>query len=404
MDGNIDIEQLALTKFGIGQPVPRNEDPILLRGDGRYTDDLNLPGHAYAVIVRSRYAHDIINAIDTDEALNMPGVLGIYTGPDLTAAGIKPMPLGMAIPTRDGTPMHRPVRPVLSSDRVRYVGDPVAIVVAEIAVQAKDAVEAVFLDIESLPAITRASEAVAPGAPQLHDEVPGNVAAEFHYGNADKVAAAFAAATHVTRLEIPNNRIVVCPIEPRSALAEYDAESNHWTLRVDCQGVFGLRNGLANVLGLERDKVRVLTGNVGGSFGMKSAVYPEYLALLHAARTLGRPVKWTDERSESFVSDSHGRDHEMTVKLALDAEANFLAVRVTGYGNLGAYVGRGSPGTATANAVKNTIGVYKTPLIEVSTKVVVTNTPPVGAYRGGRPSGGQLLHGAVGRRRRRDGY
>ena len=339
MDGDIDIEQLAMAKFGIGQPVPRNEDPILLRGQGRYSDDLSLPGQAYAVIVRSRYAHGIIEAIDTAEALAMPGVLGVYTGPDLIAAGIKPMPLGQVIPARDGSPMHRPVCPVLTSDRVRYVGDPVAIVVAETAVEAKDAAEAVLLDIEPLPAVTRASEAAAPGAPQLHDAVPGNVAADFHYGDAAKVAAAFAVAAHVTRLEIPSNRIVVCPMEPRSALAEYDQASERWTLRVGCQGVFGLKNGLAGVLGVDRDKVRVLTGNVGGSFGMKSAVYPEYLALFHAARVLGRPVKWTDERSESFVSDSHGRDHEMTAELALDVEGNFLAVRVTGYGNLAAYVG-----------------------------------------------------------------
>jgi carbon-monoxide dehydrogenase large subunit len=224
------------------------------------------------VIVRSRYAHGVINAIDTEDARAMPGVLGVYTGPDLTAAGIKPMPLGQAIPTSDGAPMHRPSCPVLTSDRVRYVGDPVAIVVAETAAQAKDAAEAVFLDIDPLPAIARASEAAAPGAPQLHDAVPGNVAAEFHYGDADKVAAAFAAAAHVTRLEIPSNRIVVCPMEPRSALAEYDQATGRWTLRVGCQGVFGLRNGLANVLGVERDKVRVLTGNVGGSFGMKSSI------------------------------------------------------------------------------------------------------------------------------------
>jgi CO/xanthine dehydrogenase Mo-binding subunit len=241
----------------------------------------------------------------------MPGVLGIYTGPDLTAAGIKNMPLGMAIPTADSSLMHRPSCPVLTTDKVRYVGDPVAIVVAETVAEAKDAAEAVLLDIEPLPAVTRASEAAAPGAPQLHDGVPGDVAAEFHYGDAEKVAAAFAAAAHVTRLEIPSNRIVVCPMEPRSAIAEYDAANAHWTLRVGCQGVFGPRNGLANFLGAERDKVRVLTGNVGGSFGMKSQVYPEYLALFHAARALGRPVKWTDERSESFVSDSRGRDHEM---------------------------------------------------------------------------------------------
>jgi carbon-monoxide dehydrogenase large subunit len=198
----------------------------------------------------------------------MPGVLGIYTGPDLTAAGIKPMPLGMAIPTADGSPMRRPACPVLTGDRVRYVGDPVAIVVAETIIQAKDAAEAVWLDIAPLPAVTRASEAAKPGAPQLHDGVSGNIAAAFHYGDAEKLAAAFAAAAHVTRLDIPSNRIVVCPMEPRAALAEYDMADGRWTLHVGCQGVFGLRNGLAAVLGVARDRVRVLTGNVGGSFGM----------------------------------------------------------------------------------------------------------------------------------------
>jgi carbon-monoxide dehydrogenase large subunit len=395
-DANLSLDRLALAKFAVGQPVPRNEDPMLLRGEGRYTDDLSLPGQAYAVIVRSRYAHGVIRGIDTAEARAMPGVLGVFTGPDLTAAGIRPMPLGMAIPTRDGSPMRRPACPVLTGDKVRYVGDPVAIVVAETVAEAKDAAEAVVLDIDPLPAVTRASAAASPGAPQLHDEVPDNVAAEFHYGDADKVAAAFAAAAHVTRLAIPSNRIVVCPMEPRAAIADYDPEADRWTLRVGCQGVFGLRNGLANVLSVERDKVRVLTGNVGGSFGMKAAVYPEYLALFHAARALGRPVKWTDERSESFVSDSHGRDHEMTAELALDADGNFLAVRISGYGNLGAYVGRGTPIPPTANAVKNTIGVYKTPLIEVATRLVVTNTQPVGAYRGaGRPEGNYYMERLV---------
>jgi carbon-monoxide dehydrogenase large subunit len=396
MDGDANLDQLAFSKFAVGQPVPRNEDPTLLRGEGRYTDDLNLPGQAYAVMVRSGYAHGAINGIDTEEARGMPGVLGIFTGPDLTAAGIKNMPLGMPIPTRDGSPPHRPASPVLTSDKVRYVGDPIAIVVAETAVQAKDAAEAVFVDIDALPAVTSPSAAAAPGAPLLHDEVPGNVAADFHYGDHEKVTAAFAAAAHVTRLEIPNNRIVVCPMEPRSAIAEYDAQSDRWTLRVGCQGVFGLKGGLAHVLGVERDKVRVLTGNVGGSFGMKSSVYPEYLALFHAARTLGRPVKWTDERGESFVSDSHGRDHEMTAELALDEAGNFLAIRLSGYGNLGAYVGRGTPIPPTANAVKNMIGVYRTPLIEVATKIVVTNTQPVGAYRGaGRPEGNYYMERLV---------
>jgi aerobic carbon-monoxide dehydrogenase large subunit len=396
MDGDVNLDQLAFSKFAVGQPVPRNEDPMLVSGRGRFTDDLSLPGQAYAVMVRSFYAHGVINGIDTEEARGMPGVLGIYTGPDLTAVGIKNMPLGMPIPTRDGSPPHRPSCPVLTSDKVRYVGDPIAIVVAETVAQAKDAAEAVFVHIDALPAVTSCKAAAQPGAPRIHDQVPGNVAADFHYGHADQVAEAFANAAHVTRLDIPSNRIVVCPMEPRSAIAEYDARSDRYTLRVGCQGVFGLKGGLANVLGVDREKVRVLTGNVGGSFGMKSQVYPEYLALLHAAKTLGRPVKWTDERGESFVSDSHGRDHAMTAELALDAEGNFLAVRLTGYGNLGAYVGRGTPIPPTANAVKNLIGVYKTPLIEVSTKIVVTNTQPVGAYRGaGRPEGNYYMERLV---------
>jgi len=396
MDGDVNLDQLAFSKFAVGQPVPRNEDPMLVRGQGRYTDDLSLPDQAYAVMVRSGYAHGVINGIDTEEARGMPGVLGIFTGPDLTAAGIKNMPLGMAIPTADGTPPHRPSCPVLTSDKVRYVGDPIVIVVAETVEQAKDAAEAVFVDIDSLPAVTSCKEAAQPGAPQIHDSVPGNVAAAFHYGDAEKVAAAFAAAAHVTRLDIPSNRIIVCPMEPRSAIADYDAESDRYTLRVGCQGVFGLKGSVANVLGVDKEKVRVLTGNVGGSFGMKSQIYPEYPALFHAAKTLGRPVKWTDERGESFVSDSHGRDHEMTAELALDAEGGFLAIRLTGYGNLGAYVGRGTPIPPTANAVKNLLGVYRTPLIEVATRIVVTNTQPVGAYRGaGRPEGNYYMERLV---------
>jgi aerobic carbon-monoxide dehydrogenase large subunit len=215
----------------------------------------------------------------------------------LGATSYKPMALAT---DSHSSPSHRPSCPVLTSDKVRYVGDPIAIVVAETAAQAKDAAEQVFVDIDPLPAVTSAKAAAAPGAPQLHDGVPRNVTAEFHYGDAEKVAAAFAAAAHVTRLDIPSNRIVVCPMEPGSVIAEYDRASDRWTLRVGCQGMFGLKNGLVNVLGVERDKVRVLTGNVGGSFGMKSAVYPEYLALFHAAKALGRPVKWTRRARREF--------------------------------------------------------------------------------------------------------
>src|SRR5262249_12532262 len=247
-----------------------------------------------------------------------------------------PMKCGMNIPQRDGSPMKTPPRHSLAKDRVRYVGEAVACVVAETAVQAKDAPEAVELDIEELPAGTAPAPGPPAGAPQIHDEATGNLALDFHYGDAEAVKKAFAEAAHVTRLEIVSNRIVVNPMEPRSAIGSI--EDGRWVLRVGCQGVMGLRGGLAkDVLKTTPDKVRVLTGNVGGSFGMKSQVYPEYGPLLLAAKKLGRPVKWTDERSESFLSDHHGRDHQRIAELALDEDGRFLAVRLTGFGNAGAY-------------------------------------------------------------------
>ena len=244
--------------------------------------------------------------------------------------------------------------------------------------------------------MTTASAAAAPDAPQLHADAPGNVCLDFHYGDSEQVAAAFAGAAHVTKLSLRNNRIVVCPMEPRSAISEYDPEADRLVLRLGCQGVFGQRNLLSNILGVPVEKLRVLTGNVGGSFGMKSSAYPEYICLLYAARALGRPVKWTDERSESFLSDSHGRDHEMTAELALDADGKFLALRVTGFGNLGAWLSNATTIPPTMNMVKNIIGVYATPLIEIATKCLFTNTTPVGAYRGaGRPEGNYYMERLV---------
>src|SRR5262245_6800288 len=260
---------LALMKFGVGQPVPRKEDPTLLRGEGRYTDDINLAGQAYAVMVRSKLAHGILKGIDSAAAAKMPGVLAILTYADIAAAGFGPMKCGLNIPQRDGSPMKTPPRHSLAKDRVRYVGEAAACVVAETAMQAKDAAEAVELDIEELPAVTTPAQALAAGAPLLHDEASGNVACDFHYGDADAVSKAFAAAAHVTRLEIDSNRIVVNPMEPRSAIGAF--ENGRWVLRVGCQGVMGLRGGLAkDVLNTTPDKVRVLTGNVGGSIGMMS--------------------------------------------------------------------------------------------------------------------------------------
>ena len=396
MDAYADPAAQALPKFGIGQPVPRKEDPKLLRGEGRYTDDVNLPGQLYAVIVRSRHAHGRILAIDTAAARAMPGVRGVYTGADLLAGGIRNVPALMPQKNRDGTPMKMPPQSPLTTDKVRYVGDPVAWVVAETGKQARDAAEAVLLEIDPLPAVTTAREALAPGAPAVRDEVPGNLVLDFHYGDAEKVAAAFARAAHVTRLSLRNSRIVVSPMEPRSAIGEYDSAGERYTLHVGCQGVIGLRNLLNDVLGVPVEKVRVLTGSVGGSFGMKAFTYPEYFCVLHAARVLGRPVKWTDERSDSFLSDSHGRDHEMSAELALDAEARFLAVRLTGHANLGAYLSNALTLPSTGNAVKNVVGVYATKLVEVTTRCALTNTTPVGAYRGaGRPEGNYYMERLV---------
>jgi carbon-monoxide dehydrogenase large subunit len=385
-----DPQTLALMKFGIGQPVPRTEDPTLVRGEGCYTDDIQLPGQAYAVIVRSRVAHGVIKGIDTSAARSMPGVLGVYTGADLAHYGT----LKCIVPfnNRDGTPMIKPPRPALPTDKVRYVGDPVAFVVAETPLQARDAAEAVEVDIDQLPAVVRPEEAARPGAPLIHAEAPGNVALDYHYGNSEQVAAAFAKAAHVTKLELVNSRVVVNAMEPRAAIGNYDPASGRYTLHAPSQGAFGMRGNMAEILKVEPKQVRILTPHVGGSFGMKSAPFPEYVCVLHAARLLGRPVKWTDDRSGSFVSDSHGRDHELTAELALDADGSFLAIRINNFGNMGGFLAQVAPMPSTLNTVKNVQSVYRTPLIEVSTKCVFTNTSHVSAYRGaGRPEGNYYM-------------
>jgi carbon-monoxide dehydrogenase large subunit len=381
-------DRLAVEKFAVGQSVPRKEDPMLLRGKGRYADDFSLPGQAYAVMVRSQVAHGIIRAIDTEAARKIPGVLGVHTGADLKGYG----PLKCVVPfnNRDGSPMKKPLRPALPGDKVRYVGDPIAFVVAETLLAAKDAAEAVTVDIAALPAVTSAEDAAAANAPQLYDDVPGNVALDYHYGDAEAVKAAFAKAAHVTRLTLVNSRLVVAAMEPRAALAAYDGA--RFTLYVGSQGVFGMRANIAEALGVTPKDMHVVTGQVGGSFGMKGAVFPEYICVLHAARALGRPVKWTDDRSGSFVSDSHGRNHDVVGELALDENGDFLAVRLTSFANVGAFLSPVAPMPGTLNAVKNVQGMYRTPLIEVSTKCVFTNTSHVSAYRGaGRPEGNYYM-------------
>lgn len=389
----LDPARFPNEKYGVGQSVTRKEDEALLTGTAIYTDDLSREGQAIGYLLRSPYAHGVIRGIGIAEALASPGVVAIYSGADMAAAGYGTIPCPVPLKSHDGTPLAVPPRHGLATGKVRYAGEAVALVVAESLDAAKDAAELIELDIEPLPAVTDPASALAGDAPQLFENVPGNLCLDWRFGDEAKIDEAFAKAAHVTRLALRNNRVVVAPMEPRAALAEYDADSERLTLHVCSQGVFGMRNTLANaIFKLPPEKVRVVTNSVGGSFGMKPTLYPEYIALLHAARDLGRPVKWCDERADSFVSDHHGRDSHAEAALALDAAGNILALTVTGYANAGAYLGGVSPIISTVNLLKNVCSLYRTPLVGIAGKVVLTNTTPVAAYRGaGRPEGNYYI-------------
>lgn len=388
----VDEEKLATMKFAVGQPVLRAEDPRLLRGEGQYTDDVNRPGQVWCAMVRSPVAHGVIRSIDASAAKDMPGVLAVYTAADLAAAGCRPIGYGLALKGRNGSEIIKPQRFALAHDKVRFVGDPVACVIAQTAAQAQEATEAVVLDIEALDPVVEMADAVKPGAPQLYDEAPGNVAFDYHFGDSEKVEAAFRAAAHVTKLHILDTRIVINALEPRSAVAEYDGKDGRFTLWAPTQSVMGSRANAAGMMNVPVEKMRFIATNVGGSFGMKGAVFPEYVCVMHAARELARPVKWTDTRSDSFLSDHHGRAQEFDCELALDSDGAFLAVRCTGFGDLGGYMTQLGPLFSTFNIVKHVNSCYRTPLIEVSTRCVFTNTVPVTAYRGaGRPEGNYYM-------------
>ncbi len=380
-------------RFAVGQPVLRKEDPTLVRGEGRYTDDVSLEGQVYIAMVRSPVAHGIVRSVDVEEARAVAGVLGAWTGADIKAAGYGRMSNAIAFKNRDGSPNRTPERYALAVDKVRFVGDPVAFVAATSAAIAKSAAETVLVDIDPLPAVVDAREAVKPGAPLLYDDIPANTTIDYHHGDTAATAAAFAGAAHVARVSLADPRIVINPMELRSCLAAYDAARDHWTLHVPTQGVFGFRNQVAgDVLGVPPEKVTVLTGHVGGSFGMRGQVFPEYVCALHAARALGRPVKWTEERTPSFLSDSHGRSQQYEAELALDEGGRFLAARVTGFGDMGAYLTRFGMMPPTRNIVINVCSMYRLPQLEVSMRCVLTNKSPVGAYRGaGRPEANYVM-------------
>jgi carbon-monoxide dehydrogenase large subunit len=372
---------------GIGAPLKRREDVRFLTGRGRYTDDLNRPGQAHAVFLRSDVAHGRITRLDTARASSMPGVLKVFTAEDFAAVG--GVPCGWQVTDRFGKPMLEPKHPVLAEGKVRHVGDPVAAVVAETLAQARDAAEAIELEIEALPAVVDMRAALEPGAPKVHDELDGNRCFDWGFieDNRDAVDAAIRAAPHVTTLDIVNNRLVPNAMEPRAAVGEYDAGDDQHTLYTTSQNPHVIRLLMgAFVLGIPESRLRVVAPDVGGGFGSKIYHYAEEAFVTLAAKVVGRPVKWTSSRTEAFLSDAHGRDHVTRIELATDAEGKFLALRTHTLANMGAYLSTFAPCIPTYLHGTLMAGNYATPLIYVNVEAVFTNTVPVDAYRGaGRP-------------------
>jgi carbon-monoxide dehydrogenase large subunit len=368
----------------IGQRIERREDARFLTGRGQYTDDIVLPRQSYGVFLRSPYAHARIRKLDAEVAARASGVLGILTGDDFKAVG--GLPCGWLINSIDGAPMKEPRHPVLADGKVRYVGDRVALVVAETLQQAKDAAALIDVDYEELPAVVDLARVDAAGA-AVHDEAPDNQCYLWAIGDRDGVDAAIRTAPHVSRLTFRNNRLIPNAIEPRAANAHYDAATDSYTLYVANQNPHVERLLMcAFVLGIPEHKMRVVAPDVGGGFGSKIFLYGEETALVAASRKLGRPIKWTAERSESFLSDAHGRDHLTTVELACDKSGKFLALKVDTVANLGGYLSTFSSAVPTILYATLLAGQYATPKIHAQVKAVFTNTPPVDAYRGaGRP-------------------
>ena len=383
--------------YAVSQPVTRNEDSRLLRGDGLYTDDKNLDGQAHAVFLRSTIAHGDITSLDVAAAKNAPGVVALLTVDDLEAAGLGTLPNNLPVKSRDGSPLIKPVRPILAKGRVRHVGEPVVAIIAETAAQARDAAELVELEIAPLPPVMALEDAVSPGAVQVHEEAANNVCLDFQMGDAEATATAFEEAAHVTRLHLDNNRCFVSAMEPRAAVADFDSAEDRYILHVCSQGVMGMRNILANaIFNIDPEKIHVLTDDVGGSFGMKSMPYHEYPVIMLAAKQLGRPVKWNADRSESCLSDHHGRASQFEAELALDKDGKFLAVRVTGLADMGGYLTGTGPLAQSVNIGKNLPCMYTTPAIDVKMRCVFTNKLYVGAYRGaGRPEGNYIMERLV---------
>ena len=380
---------------GIGAAVRRKEDLRFVRGAGKYTDDMNLEGQAYAYILRSPHAHASIRSIDTSAARASDGVIAVFTAEDMTAVG--GIPCGWQVHSKDGNPMAEPKHPVLAEGKVRHTGDPVAVVIAESRTQARDASEGIIIDYDVLDAVVDMQQAVMEGTTSVHDDVGTNVCFDWALGDKDAVDEAFANADHVASLDLVNNRLIANAIEPRCAIGDYDQSTGKYTLHTTSQNPHVIRLLMgAFVLGLPEHKLRVNAPDVGGGFGSKIFHYAEEIIVTWVAAQINKPVKWTADRSESFVSDAHGRDHVTKVELALDGNGKFQALRETTLANMGAYLSTFAPCVPTYLHGTLLAGQYSTPAIYSGVKAVFTNTVPVDAYRGaGRPEATYLLERIV---------
>jgi carbon-monoxide dehydrogenase large subunit len=394
---------------GIAQPVRRREDVRLLTGKGRFADDVNQDGQAFASFVRSPVAHGIIRGIDMDEAAKAPGMIAVFAGDDLAAAGVGHIvarwPKYQSAQIQSDPPLHTP-RPGLAQGRVRHVGEAVVLVVAETRAQADDAAALVELDIEELPAVVSIADALAPGAPTVWNDAPGNIGQVWHRGDKAGADAAFSQAAHVTRLSLVNNRLAANPMEPRTSVADWNGADERFTLIASSQGVHYFMEILCEqVFDIERTHMRVLTGDVGGGFGVKEQPFPEDIAILFAARALDRSVKWTGSRSEHFLGEAHARDAMMDTELALDAEGNFTALRVKLDEAMGAYYACNGTGMPLRNFANGLPLVYRTPIVDIDVRLVVTHNLSVGPYRGaGREQASYVMERLVEQAARETGH
>ena len=384
-----------MSEFGLGRSVPRFEDGRFLTGRGRYSDDINLPGQARAVFLRSPHANALLKSVDTSAARAAPGVVAVYTGADIRADGLGGLP-AMGNLKRRGAPMYKPPRPALAQRQVRFVGDCVAMVIAETLTQARDAAEHIAVDYDPLPQVTGTAEAAAPGAVAVWPDCPDNICFEFEAGDEARVDRAFQTAAHVTSLDIVINRVSAAPLEPRAATGQYDATDERYTLYTGAQNPHTLRRILSQmILRIPETRLRVVSPDMGGAFGMRSETYGDLALVLWAARKVGRPVKWTGERMEGFVNDNQARDNVTRVELALDGEGTFLALKVDTLAALGAYLSLGATTPPTLN-VGGLVGVYTTPAVHVRVKGVFTNTPSTAPYRGaGRPEASYVIERVI---------